>query len=79
MEWACFSSMDVMFVEIDFEKAYDKFDWHFILAMLKDRGFGDVFPNNDKTLFASASWVTLSIDANIQIQRYLVPFEKLVH
>jgi len=35
MKWALSSGLDALFVNIDFEKAHDRVEWSFILAMLK--------------------------------------------
>nr|KUM50953.1 hypothetical protein ABT39_MTgene799 [Picea glauca]QHR90568.1 hypothetical protein Q903MT_gene4593 [Picea sitchensis] len=55
MEWARSTSLEALFIKIDFEKAYDRVEWPFILAMLKALGFGLAFINSVETLFASAS------------------------
>lgn len=43
MEWAKISQQDTLFFKIDFEKAYDNIEFHFILAMLKSLGFDPIF------------------------------------
>ena len=43
MEWAQVSNQEALFIKIDFEKAYDRIEWNFILSMLQDLRFGLVF------------------------------------
>ena len=43
MEWARKSKKPVVFLKIDFAKAYDWIEWPFILAMLQAIGFGTNF------------------------------------
>lgn len=47
-----------MFIKIDFEKAYDRIEWQFILSMLKALGFGLVFINSISMLFKDASAIS---------------------
>lgn len=44
-----------LFINIDFEKVYDRVKWPFSLAMLKDLGFGPSFINIVETLFSNVS------------------------
>lgn len=44
-----------MFIKIDFDKAYDRIEWQFILAMLKVLGFGLVFIKSISLVFKDAS------------------------
>ncbi|KAH9312921.1 hypothetical protein KI387_027956 [Taxus chinensis] len=55
LEWARASLQKVVFLKIDFEKAYDHIGWSLILVMLKGLGFGDFFLNAIHTLFIDAS------------------------
>ena len=43
MEWERVSNQEAMFIKIDFEKAYDRIEWNFILSMLQALGFFHVF------------------------------------
>jgi hypothetical protein len=43
MKWSRASSLDVIFIKIDFENAYNQVDWSFILAMLKTLRFEPTF------------------------------------
>lgn len=54
MEWARISGQNIMFIKINFEKAYDHIEWWFILSMLKALGFGIVFINSIFMLFKDA-------------------------
>lgn len=40
---------------LDFEKAYDRIEWGFVLLMLEDFGFPDSFFHMVKTLFQDAT------------------------
>lgn len=55
MKWARISGQDVLFIKIDFEKAYDRIEWRYILSMLKALGFGPVFIQSISILFKDAS------------------------
>jgi len=43
MEWTHKFGKEALFIKIDFEKAYDRVEWNFILNMLKDLGFGPLY------------------------------------
>jgi len=47
--------LDVIFINLDFEKAYDIMEWPFIDAMLKVLGFIQCFGLTMGTLFLKAS------------------------
>lgn len=51
MEWEKISNQDVSMFLIDFEKAYDRVEWEFILMMLEAFGF----PSNFVRFFRSSS------------------------
>lgn len=53
-EYAEKSNQDFLFLKIDFEKAYDKIHWDFILQSLRDMGLGPQFTHMVKTLFGNA-------------------------
>lgn len=55
MEHAIKSEQVVCFVNIDFDKAYDRIHKDFILLTLADAGFGNAFRAIVKTLLANAS------------------------
>lgn len=57
MEWARASQQNDLFVKIHFDKAYDKIEWNFILAMLQALGFGLRFIASIKMLFSNASTI----------------------
>ena len=54
----------MLFLKIDFEKAYDKIEWSFILVMLSMLGFDPHFLQTIRMLFFNAS-IVLSMN-NIQ-------------
>lgn len=61
MEWARRSNQKVVFIKIDFAKAYDRIEWPFILAMLQALGFGLNFIESIHMLFADASsYITIN-------------------
>ena len=43
MHWAKADNQNSAMILLDFEKAYDKIEWHFVIAMLKQFGFRDYF------------------------------------
>ena len=43
MHWAKANNQNSAMILLDFEKAYDKIEWHFVIAMLKQCGFPDYF------------------------------------
>ncbi|KAH9288546.1 hypothetical protein KI387_032663, partial [Taxus chinensis] len=55
VEWACKSHQATMFIKIDFEKAYDRIEWPFVLTMLQVLGFGPIFIQSVNMLIADAS------------------------
>lgn len=55
MKWAQNSIQEALFIRINFEKSYDRIEWNFILAMLKDLGFGPLFLHSVQILFRNAS------------------------
>lgn len=54
MEWAYHSQQDILFLKINFEKAYDKIEWSLILYMLYAIGFGPNFIQTIIILFSKA-------------------------
>ena len=44
-----------IFFKIDFEKAYDRISWKYILEALRQMGCGDTFCSMVKTLLGNAS------------------------
>ncbi|KAG6571112.1 hypothetical protein SDJN03_30027, partial [Cucurbita argyrosperma subsp. sororia] len=46
-------------IKLDLEKAFDKVDWRFLDAILKDKGFGSLVT----FLFPKSSWFWVSFDA----------------
>ena len=55
MEWARKSNQKVIFLKIDFVKAYDDIEWPFFLAMLQALGFGPNFLQSMEILFGDAN------------------------
>ena len=43
MHWAKADNQNSAMILLDFEKAYDRIEWHFVIAMLKQFGFLDYF------------------------------------
>ena len=43
MHWAKVDNQNSAMILLDFEKAYDRIEWHFVIAMLKQFGFPDYF------------------------------------
>ena len=54
MKWTHLSKQNILFIKIDFEKAYDWIEWRFILSMLKFVGFRPMFINSISMLFKYA-------------------------
>lgn len=54
MEHAEDSKHDIIFLKIDFEKAYDRLEWSFIFQALSNMGFGPKFSKYIQTLFENA-------------------------
>lgn len=61
MEWARGLDLDVLFIKIDFEKAYDVVEWLFILVMLKVVSFWPFFVSTVQIVF-SETFACLSVD-----------------
>ena len=57
MIWAKDSRQDVAMILFDFEKAYDRLEWPFVLGMLKAFGFPYYFCKWIEILFIDASTV----------------------
>jgi hypothetical protein len=55
MEWAQSLGLDVLFIKIDFEKAYHCMEWPFILKMLKAWSFRSFCMRVVESLFTKAS------------------------
>ncbi|XP_057851145.2 uncharacterized protein LOC131061466 [Cryptomeria japonica] len=55
MEWANSSHQEAAMLLLDFEKAYDRIEWDFILMMLKAFGFPDIFCKYIQILLKDAS------------------------
>lgn len=55
MEWAKISNQDVAMFLVDFEKAYDRVEWRFILMMLEAFGFPKEFCQFVQVLLKDAS------------------------
>ena len=43
MHWAKADNQNSAMILLDFEKAYDRIEWHFVISMLKQFGFPDYF------------------------------------
>ena len=54
MEWTCISNQQAMFIKIDFEKAYDRIEWLFILSILRALGFSETSTRGKDEL-----WITI--------------------
>ncbi|MCO5563516.1 hypothetical protein L7F22_017160 [Adiantum nelumboides] len=54
IEYAQDSKQDVVFVKVDFDKAYDRLEWSFILLSLEHMGFGPMLIRFVRTLFGQA-------------------------
>lgn len=55
MEWARESGHQALFLKIEFDKAYKKIDWTFIIDMLSYLGFGSKCVGMINNLFSSTS------------------------
>jgi hypothetical protein len=44
-------------IKINFEKAYDKVNWHFLYQMLKNKGFSDVWCDWVMEIVWGADWL----------------------
>lgn len=55
MEWAKEQNTKGLCMKIDFDKAYDRLEWSFILKMLEWLGFGKSFISSISLLFVNAS------------------------
>jgi len=66
MQWAQSLGQDALFIKIDFEKAYDRIEWRFILAMLQVIGFGPYFLRSINMLFRYASVILTMNNAQSQ-------------
>ena len=55
MEYAEESGQDYIFLKIDFEKAYDRLNWHYIIQALLHMGCGAKFCSMVKTLLGNAT------------------------
>lgn len=43
-KWHAYATkQQVTFLQLDYSKAYDRLEWHFLLAALRKMGFGEVF------------------------------------
>jgi hypothetical protein len=54
MAWAEFSEQDLIFLKLDFSKAYDRVDWQFLFGALCNFGFPEEFVAITKLLFTDA-------------------------
>jgi hypothetical protein len=54
MAWAKFSEQDLIFLKLDFSKAYDRVDWQFLFGALCNFGFPEEFVAMTKLLFEDA-------------------------
>nr|KUM48543.1 hypothetical protein ABT39_MTgene4558 [Picea glauca]QHR87126.1 hypothetical protein Q903MT_gene1135 [Picea sitchensis] len=52
MEWERSQGLEVVFIKIDFSKAYDRVEWPFIVAMLKTLWVYPLFVKVVETLFS---------------------------
>lgn len=55
IEWAQQSGQNPLLVKLDFDKAYDRIHWDFILKMLHSLGFGPKLQKHVKMLFQDAN------------------------
>jgi hypothetical protein len=72
MEWATHSDQPLIFLKLDFSKAYDMVDWPFLFQAMEKMGFPEGFIDMVKLLFYEASAfvkVNTSQSAAFQIER----------
>jgi len=62
MEWARASGLYYLFIMIDFDKAYDRVEWPFILSMLKALSLGPLLIEAVETSLAEEASTRLSIN-----------------
>ena len=55
MHWAKADNQNVAMILLDFEKTYDRIEWHFVIAMLEKFGFPDYFCQWVKILFKDSN------------------------
>jgi hypothetical protein len=53
MEWARCLRLQALFINLDFEKAYNQAEWPFIMDMLRGLYFGQLFMQCVETLFSN--------------------------
>ena len=71
-DYASELSLDFLFLKIDFDKAYDRVEWDFILQSLHDVGLGKKFINYTHMLLGNASSIVAfngSLSQPIQLKR----------
>ena len=54
MEWVRSSSLDALFIKINFDKSYDKFEW-ILFGPIRSIGFGAYFIHSVETIFVDSS------------------------
>ena len=69
MHWAKADNQNSSMILLDFEKAYDRIEWHFVIAVIKQFGFLDFFVNGSR----SCSRIL------ILVQRLMVKYLNLFH
>lgn len=72
IEWVHKSRQKALLLKIDFDKAYDKIEWDFILDVLDLLGFGSFFTDTMATLFTHALarvYVNGTFSKSILLQR----------
>lgn len=74
MEWARTSNQDAAMFLVDFEKAYDKVEWNFILMMLSAFGFPSKFCDYVRILLKDA-FALLEINGTLS---QLIPLSRLI-
>ena len=70
MEYANELELDLLFFKIDFDKAYDRVEWEFILQSLYDMGFGKNYIRYVHCLFGNARTL-VSLNGNLSPAIYL--------